>query len=69
MNTGAGLQPGTPVELFGTLYSSPSGTTEYDVAEDGRFLMVKGSAPLGPARQINVIRNWSDELKERVPVP
>ena len=44
-------------------------TTEYDVAEDGRFLMVKGSAPLGPARQINVIRNWSEELKERVPVP
>jgi hypothetical protein len=46
---------------------SPS--TDYDVSLDGqRFLMVKPSeqAQAGPT-QINVVLNWFEELKRRVP--
>ncbi len=35
------------------------GFTNYDVTSDERFLMIKGSPPT----QINVILNWSEELK------
>jgi hypothetical protein len=38
----------------------------YDVARDGRFLMIRD--PEGPPRQqINVVLNWFDELKRLVP--
>ena len=38
----------------------------YDVAPDGeRFLMLKGRA--GYARDVQVVLNWFEELKERVP--
>jgi eukaryotic-like serine/threonine-protein kinase len=40
----------------------------YDVAPDGqRFLMIQGTAPEPPIPQINVVLNWLDELKQRVP--
>ena len=46
---------------------------DYDVTPDGeRFLMVfpAEQAEGEPARpQINIIMNWFEELKERVPVP
>ena len=38
----------------------------YDIAPDGRFLMIQESqesTPLG----INVVLNWSEELKRLVP--
>ena len=39
----------------------------YDVVEDGRFIMIR-VAQYGPQRQlINVVLNWFEELKERVP--
>jgi Tol biopolymer transport system component len=38
----------------------------YDVAPDGRFLMIQDSLELAPPR-INVILNWFEELKRRVP--
>jgi len=45
----------------------------YDVTPDGKFLVVM-SAPGAsetnprPASQINVVLNWFEELKQRVPV-
>ena len=61
---------GTPQMLFdGTYYQAPGRT--YDVARDGRFLMVKTSGPTGEdvsPPQITVVLNWHDELLERVPV-
>ena len=40
----------------------------YDVTPDGqRFLMVKASEQDASARQINVVLNWFEELKQKVP--
>ena len=44
----------------------------YDVAPDGRFLMRKLSAAAsgeGRTPQIEVVFNWFEELRARVPVP
>jgi Tol biopolymer transport system component len=40
----------------------------YDVSLDGqRFLMIKASEPESAATQLNVVLNWSDELRRLVP--
>jgi eukaryotic-like serine/threonine-protein kinase len=40
----------------------------YDVSPDGqRFLMIKPSEQESAATQINVVLNWSEDLKRRVP--
>ena len=39
-----------------------------DVTPDGRFLMVQAVEPEQPATKINIILNWFEELKEKVPV-
>ena len=40
----------------------------WDVAPDGqRFLMTQAVEPEQPATQINVVLNWFEELKKRVP--
>ena len=40
------------------------------VSPDGqRFLMIQSVEPEQPATQINVVLNWFEELKRRVPVP
>jgi len=36
----------------------------YDVTPDGHFVMVKND----PAR-LNVVLNWFEELKRKVPIP
>ena len=39
----------------------------WDIAPDGeRMLMIRVAAP-APTKQINVILNWFEELKQRVP--
>jgi Tol biopolymer transport system component len=40
---------------------------DYDVASDGRFLMLKEREQVGAAIHINVVLNWTEELKRRVP--
>ena len=61
---------GSPQLLFGADYllagpgAGPGGRT-YDVASDGRFLMVKEGAAKGSAPPtIVVIQNWIEELKD-----
>ena len=44
-------------------------TPNYDVSEDGRFLTVVRVEPPPPLDEINIVLNWFEELKERVPVP
>jgi len=40
----------------------------YDVSPDGqRFLMIKGSEQEAPPTQVNVVLNWSEELRRLVP--
>jgi Tol biopolymer transport system component len=41
---------------------------EYDVSPDGkRFLMLQRTDAERPATRINVVINWMEELKQRVP--
>ena len=60
-----------PVALF----ESPSLTTSgnfvnYDVTPDGqRFVFVQPLGDTDSLREINVVMNWFEELKERVPIP
>jgi serine/threonine-protein kinase len=72
--TQPGSQPifsaGTPRLLFeGPYVATGTAASNYDVTADGqRFLMVKPSAQEGAAAtQINVVLNWFEELKRRVP--
>ena len=40
----------------------------YDVSRDGqRFLILKATEQAPPPTQINVVLNWFEELKRRVP--
>ena len=53
--------------LFQWLYSNV-GSRNYDVASDGRFLVVKNERTSSAgAKQIYIMRNWVEELKARVP--
>ncbi len=61
---------GKPRMLFEGRYEpSRVPLTNYDVSPDGqRFLMVKPSEQAQAApTQINVVLNWFEELKQRVP--
>ena len=40
---------------------------DFDVTRNGRFLMIKEGSFAAPG-QISVVRNWIEELNERVPV-
>jgi serine/threonine-protein kinase len=58
-----------PRKLFEGQYQFDAGPTHYDVARDGRLLMVKPvvSESDGAARQLVVVQNWDQELKRLVP--
>ena len=64
-----GFTPGRPEPLFrySGVYRVSGNMAAYDVDGDGRFIMVT-EEPLPPnPRQINVVLNWFEELRERVP--
>jgi serine/threonine-protein kinase len=60
---------GNPKVLFeGQYVSSLVTMPNYDVSRDGqRFLMLKASEQEQARTQINVVQNWFEELKRRVP--
>ena len=63
---------GIPERIFEDTYFTGSLGRHFDVAEDGRFLMIKrdpDETGTRPPREIIVVRNWIEELKARVPVP
>ena len=67
---GALFSAGRPQVLFDGAYERDPlgvGLRNYDVASDGRFLMISGGA--GVPAQIEVVLNWTQELLERVPIP
>jgi hypothetical protein len=53
----------------GRFVPTPATAPNYDISRDGRrFLMIKASGPGEEApTQINVVLNWAEELKRRVP--
>ena len=61
---------GDPEVLFEQQYLDLQTNRTYDVAPDGRFLMIKAPTDDGsaPAEQIILVENWFQELTERVPV-
>jgi len=65
-----GFSAGKPRMLFeGQYVSPPVPVANYDVSSDGqRFLMLKPSEQTAAPTQINVVLNWFEELKRRVPV-
>jgi len=66
ISTAPALQWGAPTLLFDRRYfGSPS---PYDVAADGRFLMIKPAPVDDSPGQLKVAVNWLDELVRRVPV-
>lgn len=61
------LRVGTPQLLFlDDAYLSSTGSRAYDVAKDGRFLMI--SEQHGGRLEMAVVLNWAEELETRVPV-
>jgi len=75
METSPSLRVGTPRLLFESNFvaeNDGSGANNYDVAPDGRFLMlqpkVADADSESPRPQINVVVNWFEELKRLVPV-
>jgi serine/threonine-protein kinase len=70
VEAGASFQAEAPQVVLQGPYVAPIGARHYSVSRDGRrFLMIKNAATQGnaPPPQINVILNWFEELKRRVP--
>ena len=68
VKTGPGLSLGPPQTLFRGTYlawSPDEPGTPWDVGPDGRFLMMKASPQI--PHKINIVLNWFEELKQRVP--
>jgi Tol biopolymer transport system component/predicted Ser/Thr protein kinase len=71
ITTQPSFSAGKPRMLFeGQYQPTPATAANYDVSPDGqRFLMLKPSEQAQAAQtQINVVLNWFEELKRRVPV-
>ena len=67
--TQPGFAAGKPHLLLEGQYPATTvSSSNYDVSPDGqRFLMIKESEQATSATQINVVLNWFEELKHRVP--
>jgi hypothetical protein len=66
VTTQPAFSAGTPRLLFEER-RFPEVPGGYDVAANGRFLMVIGSGEQPKATELNVIQNWFEDLKIRVP--
>ncbi len=60
---------GNPTKLFGGRWFVGQTGRTYEVAKDGRFLMIRDAAAAdgGEPRSITVWLNWVDDLKQRIP--
>jgi Tol biopolymer transport system component len=72
VETGTSFKAGAPRVLFKGEYFAGYNRTQYSVTPDGRrFLMIKNAAAKSKSalpQQINIVLNWFEELKERIPV-
>jgi len=70
------FRAGLSEELFRDTYFAPGPGHSWDITTDGsRFLMIKSVASINedstteaPQPKINIVLNWFEELKERVPL-
>jgi hypothetical protein len=73
-STEADFQVGIPEKLFSGLYEGASPVRSYDVGPDGRFLLISFDPDqpieilktIAPTR-IELVQNWFEELREKVP--
>mgnify|MGYP001198104094 CR=1 FL=1 len=65
VTTGLQFKAGSPRMLFEGAYLNVRGVS-YDVAADGRFLVLEENFKQPPTTRLNAIFNWSDEVKRRV---
>jgi Tol biopolymer transport system component len=65
IDTSAGLTWGKPVALF----AQPLSLAGFDVAPDGRFLMIRPGPDEGTTAPVSIVANWLTELITRVPLP
>jgi hypothetical protein len=66
VETKTGFTATKPALLFsGYFMGLWPGTPEYDIAPDGRFLMLKESQAQSSPAQLNVVLNWFEELKSK----
>jgi len=66
--TQPGFVAGRPRKLFEGRYKPMVPTPDYDVSPDGqRILMIKENDQESAPTQINVVLNWFEELKQKVP--
>jgi Tol biopolymer transport system component len=64
----SGFQANTPHELFRGHFVLSNSTRTYDVAPDGRFLMVtRGASNEQRSPSLRIVLNWTEELKRLVP--
>lgn len=72
VQSGATLVARRPQVMFEFAMSAPApGGRPYDIAPDGRFLIIRSSqvdAAGGTAQNLVVVQNWFEELKRLVPV-
>ena len=66
------FRAGKPRVLFEGHYETSADnalpTAGYDVSSDGkRFLMIKGGGEQAASVQLQVVQDWFEELKRRVP--
>jgi len=67
IETSPTVRTGRPRKLFDDRYVFSQFGSGYDVAPDGRFLMIKPSEDENTPRPIYVVQGWFEELKRRVP--
>jgi Tol biopolymer transport system component len=68
ITSGTTFTPGKPKPLFPTRYGGTTPVRGYDIATDGRFLMVHSEpVPSVAVTHLDVIQNWSAELLQKVP--
>ena len=72
MAVGVTLEPvfraSAPRLLFRGDYERPAVRAAYDVLADGaHFVMLESSAQSSSTRRVNIVVNWQEELKRRVP--
>jgi serine/threonine-protein kinase len=69
VGTEPAFQAGRPIQLFEKKFAMPdTGLAEYDVTPDGeRFVMLQDTE--SSPTEIQIVLNWFEELKARVPSP
>jgi hypothetical protein len=69
ISPGQNLSAGTPKLLFEFAATGSSLVRIYDITPDGRRFLIreKKNYDLPPVTELNIVRNWFEELKRRSP--